>query len=483
MSRIMTTDMAGSEVRYANSKCQQIEDDPFRRLPTEVVGLLIAKLDNHDTERLRRVCKSWKALSEFFNGLQAIARRCPMLLPLAKLQPQHANLCFRRWLCTEKSLAAGHAHDVVRCHRSMFWDIRNHVLITASRAGWLQFRMLKPSSASASSIRSELHLRNILQPLITRDDTGFLRGVHATMDGDVICIVERNRLTYLARITASGNVVWWTRHNWMASTITSKFVYVFDHYHTDIVLAIIDISNGHIMGSPSIHTSHISFWFEDYTMVMSADERFIVVKSKGFIVTVLDVGKGTFIKLEEAPNMPLRGGIDQLWLTPEPDSSNFRELLWRKDDCVIGSRYIYQGPNGRYARKEASATMIPHSKEGGGVPRGIDFDRRLVFEEVPNADGSSIFHVKSLSSYRTFHYGDETSHSMSGDGGDSNHNSSIITAPGLKNGQRKKVVMSKGAVHQECRGKADFFGWRDDYLVFHDIKKGRLVVLRFYPDW
>lgn len=42
--------------------------DPFRYLPTESAQQINDLLDPPDTERMRRVCRSWKALSELLNG-------------------------------------------------------------------------------------------------------------------------------------------------------------------------------------------------------------------------------------------------------------------------------------------------------------------------------------------------------------------------------------------------------------------------------
>jgi hypothetical protein len=55
----------------------QTRRDPFEYLGDVEVGLIICLLDDADLETLRRVSRSWKRYSEFFNTYAAIKERFP----------------------------------------------------------------------------------------------------------------------------------------------------------------------------------------------------------------------------------------------------------------------------------------------------------------------------------------------------------------------------------------------------------------------
>lgn len=84
--------------RTEQSRMISNKQDPMQRLPLEIIKNIIHYVAAEDTEKLRRLSKSWKSASEAFNTKQAIIRHFPRspCPPLATgLQ---FNLLFRR-LC------------------------------------------------------------------------------------------------------------------------------------------------------------------------------------------------------------------------------------------------------------------------------------------------------------------------------------------------------------------------------------------------
>lgn len=79
-------------------KIRTRKDDPFRVLPDNVVGLIVQELPAVDTETIRRVSKTWKATSEFFNANLALRTHFPMATTKRLVAPNEPNLEFRR-LC------------------------------------------------------------------------------------------------------------------------------------------------------------------------------------------------------------------------------------------------------------------------------------------------------------------------------------------------------------------------------------------------
>ncbi len=79
-------------------KIRTRKDDPFRVLPDNVVGLIVQELPAVDTETIRRVSKTWKATSEFFNANLALRTHFPMATTKMLVAPNEPNLEFRR-LC------------------------------------------------------------------------------------------------------------------------------------------------------------------------------------------------------------------------------------------------------------------------------------------------------------------------------------------------------------------------------------------------
>ena len=84
-------------------KINNRKSDPFLVLPDNVVALIVHELSAVDTENLRRVSKTWKATSEFFNANQALGTHFPKLKTKVLRTPEESNLEFRR-LCKYKIL-------------------------------------------------------------------------------------------------------------------------------------------------------------------------------------------------------------------------------------------------------------------------------------------------------------------------------------------------------------------------------------------
>ena len=457
----------------------RVRIDPFRHIPGEIVGLVIKKLPPPDTERLRRVSRSWKTLSEFFNGAQAIRKHCPMLEPLAKACPERANVHFRRWLCIEQSVAAGLAHDVIEYQGVRYWDIRNHTLVAARFCGTVYMCALKPGLCSTTRSR-ELSLKTII-PSWVEGEWG-LGGIFVTMDGDAVCLITAEAHNYIVRVSSCGKIVWLINQEWKLATVSSQKLYVIQHFTTDILgrkifmLDTFNLSNGMLVGSSvliRVATSHSwtrsSIGSSEWVMVMSTDERHIAIKVRNKILGFLDTTDGHLIFLSRQDDIPPSEQIDQSWVTAEPNSSDFCEVLWKDGhNLVIVSRYIHRSYTNIYTR----IPLMVRPTEVMTGHRGTDLDRGIVFTEYLQEDGSSTFGVDPLSNRDKHDLRDVAKGGFR-----------KISAPDQRTGQRKEVSIQEGEYRENCGEMSDFFGWWNGYLVFHQVSKGNLVVLSFYPKW
>ena len=186
--------------------------DPFNYLPGEITGLIIEVLDPPDTERLRRVCRSWKALSECFNGSQAIKRHCPKLYSPDLACVQIANLRFRRWLCTEQNIKVALAQTAVRSCKVTLWDICNHMLVTGNGSGRLMLRALQPCPTLPFNGSRQISLNSILRPFLKSNFR--LSEVLATVDGDIVFTLETDEERYLFKMTTKGKIIWHLKDDW-----------------------------------------------------------------------------------------------------------------------------------------------------------------------------------------------------------------------------------------------------------------------------
>ena len=284
-----------------------IRFDPFRHLPPEIVGLINGLLDPPDTERLRRVCKSWKALSEFFNDHGALERHFPTVcnstiaegdVTTAKL----ANVRFRQWLCYEQSLAAGLVQSVVRACEITVWDIRNHLLVSGNSSGRVLIRTLRSGSNNTCPDRRQLSLKTILQPF-RKAKYFWLNDIFATVNGDIVTQLVTDSRQAIARVTSMGEVVWFMKHECSSLAVGAKCFYVI-HVHGSVGgfygLETLDLENGVSRArSTDVAPYRAPNSFGDLRMVLSADEALIAVKLKNELLCIFETSSGQLMYIEE----------------------------------------------------------------------------------------------------------------------------------------------------------------------------------------
>ena len=98
-SKWKTTTLTGLMPAVSDSQ-EESPRDPFRRLTSLEVGLIVDFLPAEVTQTLRSVSKLWKASSEYHSGLLAIRKHFPRSASATKTfqTREEANLEFRR-LC------------------------------------------------------------------------------------------------------------------------------------------------------------------------------------------------------------------------------------------------------------------------------------------------------------------------------------------------------------------------------------------------
>ena len=83
-------------LRTEKARKSSKKQDPAQLFPLEIITNIISCLDAEDTETLRRVLKSWKAVSEGCNTKQAILERFPPARVPDLGTAAEYNLIFRR---------------------------------------------------------------------------------------------------------------------------------------------------------------------------------------------------------------------------------------------------------------------------------------------------------------------------------------------------------------------------------------------------
>jgi len=448
--------------------------DPFHLFPPEIVGLINDLLDPPDTERLRRVCRSWKALSQSLNGQGAVARHCPVaytsLLVRRNLAHENtANACFRRWLCYEESISAGLAHSVFRACEVTMFDICNHMLVSGNLSGRLLVRKLQPGSNNTRQQSHQLSLKKILRPFIAVDL--WLEGVFTTVDGDLITHTDAKTVSSIARITSMGKVVWCVEQDCSGVAVGANCVYLF-HCGPDFgnfcALGTLDLVNG-VQKSYStvVWPSRAPKSFGSFKLILSADEAFLAVRVKNQLLCIFKTSTGQLAHIEEPVSLGYTA-YDDCWMSPEPDSSDFLEACWEQGSVSIIYLYTHQVSTGTFHR-----TKIMSFPEDGFAPRGgIDIRRRLIFEEQSDKNGVSSFLVRPLKTLNP----NET------DNGTTSCRK-FLTMATEKSRERKPIELPRRAYHEAHEPYSSSFGIYNGYLVFHHIVTGRLMIVDFRPPW
>lgn len=466
----MTSPLKHSKVGTMPHQSGSSRIDPFRLFSPEIVGLINHLLDPPDTERLRRVCRSWKVLSQFLNGHGTIARYCPavytsMLADGSLPTADTANACFRRWLCYEESIAAGLAHSVFRSCQVTMFDICNHMLVAGNVTGRLLVRKLQQGSNNTRQQSHQLSLRKILRPFIAVDF--WLLEVFATVDGDLITHTDTGAKSYVARITSTGKVVWHVEQKFSGVAVGAKLVYQL-HWNDFCALETLDLANGvQKKFSTNALPPRAPKSFGVFKLILSADEAFLAVKVKNQLLFIFKTSTGQLAHIEEPVSLGYTA-YDECWVSSEPDSSGFVEACWEQGRISIIYLYTHQLSTGIFHR-----TKMMSFPEDNSAPRGgIDIGRRLIFEEQPDKHGVSSFLVRPLKTLNP----NET------DNGTASR-PTILTMATEKSRERKPIELPRRAYLEDLEDYSNFFGIYDGYLVFHHIFTGRLMIADFRPPW
>ena len=478
--------------------------DPLKHLPLEVMGFINDSLDPPDTERLRRVCKSWKILSETLNDKRAIARHCPKAYGLFAANSGNPNLYFRRWLCFEQNIVAGLAQNAVQLYDVMFWDIRNHMLVVGHSCGKLLVRQLRQSTVSTPDEVRPLCLKSInWPPKLGKRRPGkiVLKGVFATVDGEIVIYFAAGGNGYISRITSTGEIVWFIDHEWSALAVDRNHVYVLKTGNAFIQtckIVTLHIGDGTQISSCTIPAlKRAPNAKGSLRLVLSADEGFILIKKKNHVLCIYDTAGQVIRDIEEPIPLDYSPALAS-WVTPEPESSNYFELCWAARGPTMLCKYTYSPDNKTFIR-----TRFRHwsMSDNTLAPRGgVDVHRGLVFEDVfvssqvskfvvrpwqdrscgRQRDGLLTFHEdpNSGSSERRIFTLDDNEQQRGG----TYHK--FFTVPDKRGGKRHELEFpAKGVVNKKALEVTDFFGVYNDYVVFFHAWTGRLMVMDFWPSW
>ena len=451
-------------VRTKHSREGQTRADPFDSLPLEITSLIVEILEPPDTERLRRVCKSWKTLSETFNGHKAVARHCPKALQLISAKSKMPNLCFRQWLCFEQNLRAGLAQDVVLFDETTTWDIRNHLLVAGHRCGGIRIMPLRQSSTKISGL---LDLNTLLWPHQLAKI--FLYRVFLAEDGDMIIQFLSEESRYIAKLTTAGTIVWLTATDWSTIAIGLENLYVLtpSNWDGDCKVLIKGLKCGSQRSSfaiPPLNPAQDAYG--DLQTVLSSDEAFVLIKDFTQVLCIYDTILRKIVDIKGAPPM-LSGPCLDCSIIPDPNSSDFfgtfgNGLL----PCLI-YKYTYD----KLTHNFILVQFRSFEYEPGAPNFGYDIARNIVFEDFMCEDGLQAFTVRSLQSYP-----------FTGPDGFKDTQKSITVVEKDTDRKRKVTLPVKGFPKDDWLVPA-FFGVHKGYLVYFSQLMRLLVVFDFWPSW
>lgn len=445
------------------------------------------------------------------SGHRAFARHCSTAYQRIFANRDHgvsANLRFRRWLCYEKSLAAGLAHKVFRLSNVTTWDIRKHTLFTGDLSGCVTLRTLRGGDAGVDRFRRLELLRPTLwssAPLACRAESS-LYGVFGLANGDFVVQTDTNRdfpyLPYLARITSAGGVVWKLEYDWSPIAIGAQNMYILQagpHLLGTFNLAKIDLANGarisqSYFAAPSIFRG---FW-EPLKMVLIANEAFVVIECKNGILGILNTATGEWA-LISTPGSLTHAACDASHVLAKPESQDFVEVCQKRGRVHIIYLYTFVAPDTFYQTiyrtfPNCRATSLRGRTEYGGVMDLMAYGR--VFQYTRSGLGGERDVITdwcngcSLLFEKQF-WGDGVSHFLvSPVKDDDDHGASVgkyrypnyLTVPTIS-GDRKAVKFPERTHLQNREDRPDYFGIYDGYLVFHHAATDLLMVADFRPPW
>lgn len=380
-----------------------------------------------------------------------------------------ANACFRRWLCYEKSIAAGLAHSVFRSCRVTMFDICNHTLVAGNLTGRLLIRKLQQGSNHTRPQSHQLSLKKILRPFLAVDIS--MLEVFATVDGDIITHTYTEATSCVARITSTGKVVWYVEQGFSAVAVGANCVYQLNcgsGVGTIFALQTLDLANGVQKSYSKVAwPSRAPKSFGSFKLILSADEAFLAVKVKNQLLCIFKTSTTQLAHIEEPVSLGYTA-YDDCWISPEPDSSGFFEACWEQGRVSIIYLYTHQHSTGTFHR-----TKMMSFPEDKSAPRGgVDIRRGLIFEEQADRYGVSSFLVRPLKTLNPNETAIGTASCPT-----------ILTMATEKSRERKPIELPRRADLDGLEDYSNFFGIYDGYLVFHHIVTGRLMIADFRPPW
>lgn len=431
--------------------------------------MIIDLFEPTDTERLRRVCKAWKMLSESLVGRKAVARYCSAqyksLLAKGKLQDANAaNECFRKWLCFEQSLTAGLANEVYTLCEVTKFDIRGDMLVTGNNSGRLLLRTMRPTSLTALQGSHQLSLTKLLRSFIK---TKFwLCDVFATACGRVIVRLDSEEIPYLACITTPDTVDWCVEQELSGMTLGANTTYLFEYGEVigwNYALVTIDLASGARKAYEVATAPARPFGgFGRFKLILSADERFLAVKVKTQLICIFHTSTGRLKPIEDT-NPSGYSAYDDTWMSSELDSSNFVETCWEQGHVSTIYLYTHKVSTDSFHREEFASWS-----KGDSAPRGgVDIRRGLVFEDYFEK-GVSSFVIRPLEYSQSDKILREEASQRK-----------VLTMGKRGTGPRKPVELPGRSYVQESEEDSNFFGIHGDHLVYHHVTTGRLMVAGF----
>lgn len=439
--------------------------DPFGYLPLEIVGLINDALDPPDTERLRRVCRSWKVLSEALNGHGAIAKYCPFFSQAVLTSSKTPNEWFRWWLCCEQSLATGLAQSTIRFSKVITWDLRNDFLVVGSQNGMITVQALRSRHGLIPSGGRWLSLREIFR---THTTVKFwLTGVFVTAGGNIIVQLNGRDYSYLARITSHGKVIWFHNYSWSAVGVSSKFIYVLHVPYAPgnvLVLDTVNLADGTLRSASTFKApDRSSGAFGNLKMVFSADEAFIAIKCYNQFLCIFDPSSVQLVDVTGWHTGPITAG-GACWITSEPGTSNFVESFWKDGLVDRIFRYTHQTSGNIFTCKEIRNFPVDQSTPRGGV----DIGRGLVFEDSRLDPDTWRFTVRRLQDQSTNRPVEDPETYYR-----------FITVPDKQTGKRMDIESPTKEGREYSDDVTNFFGIYNDYLVYHHVLTGRFMVIDY----
>ena len=162
-----------------------------------------------------------------------------------------------------------------------------------------------------------------------------------------------------------------------AVAISTKYVYMLRIAITpmeDLILNTINLSDGEWKKSSTVPPMELPITaFGVLKMVVSADDAFIAVKTANLLLCMLNAATGEIMKSYDLYEIEyFEDSYDASWILPEPDSSDFLEICWRRGYIEVIYYYKFEAHNKRFTREPLMVNPRGCLTACGGV----DYHRR-----------------------------------------------------------------------------------------------------------